>query len=646
MNSSPNNPYNNGESDSNNMSEFSNPFLNEFNNNKNNNEQNNQNQNFQTEQVYSNPFKDEMNIDNNNNNNNKQTNNIYKNQNDSIPNNVKNNQEDFSFANPFENEFNNNTNENNINFNNENNDKRPLFNPYSDNINDDKSHNPFEDDNNPFINNNYDNSGNNINNNQLKNNNNSNNQIYANPFSSNNNDNYQNRINQNDNTFQQHNNYNNNIKNNMNPNNNNNFNQMNNSHFNNQNKNSNIKSNNITPNTPSNKEDNSNKESNVPKKIIKESTNDNDNDVKKIKAIINKCESIVSMAKAQYDDFEIREAITTIIKVIKGLDSLKNTINTQKQFCSSLLPSITSLRSKSFSTLQEYRMMVYRLIPIKFKPVLYRPYEGQNESLISFCSKYILNKPFISFDDIFESDSIEYNKRVGFNLNNNIYQAKKTGNKCFLIYGPHGCGKTMYVHAIANQLGAKIAQIEGTELFKIPFFARDFIKACFANMQFKPLIIYMKNIEEMFSTINNFNYIYDKVASSYELNVYFFASSSINIYNLSRQIADKFQFFQLVKPIENINKGDFIKFIGKKIGIEIKVNEKELFNLAMENLKHFSNKDIFDLIRIAIDIKKQNSPPDDENWVYREGLIEDDIMKALGSVEGSLTDDVLKSYYL
>ena len=517
MDSSLNNPYNNGESDSNNMSEFSNPFLNEFNNN-NSNEQNNQNQNFQTEQVYSNPFKDEINIDNNN-----QINNINKNKNDNILNNINNNKEDFSFANPFENEFNNNINENNINCNNENNNKRPLFNPYSENNNnDDKSHNPFEDDNNPFINNNYDNSGNNINDNQQKNNNNSNNQIFANPFSTNNNNNDHNISNQNDNAFQQHNNYNKNINNNMNQNNNNNdFNQMNNNHFSN-----------ITPNIPNNKEDNSNKEPNAPKKIIKESTNDNDNDIKKIKAIINKCESIVSMAKAQYDAFEIREAITTIIKAIKGLDSLKTTINTQKQFCSPLLPSITSLRNKSFSTLQEYRMMVYRLIPIKFKPLLYRPYEDQNESLISFCSKYILNKPFISFDDIFESDSIEYNKRVGFNLKNNIYQAKKTGNKCFLIYGPHGCGKTIYVHAIANQLGAKIAQIEGTELFKIPFFARDFIKACFANMQFKPLIIYMKNIEEMFSTINNFNYIYDKVASSYELNVYFFASSSINIYNL------------------------------------------------------------------------------------------------------------------
>ena len=352
------------------------------------------------------------------------------------------------------------------------------------------------------------------------------------------------------------------------------------------------------------------------------------------------------MAKAQYEAYDIREAIATICKAIKGLDTLKTTINTQKQYCSHLLPLIISIRSKSFSTLQEYRIMVYRLIPIIFKPVLYKPYENQNESLISFCSKYIYNKPFISFDDIYETDAFEYNKKVKLSLNNNITQAQKTGNKCFLIYGPHGCGKTLYVHAIANQLGAKIAQIDGTELFKIPFFARDFVKACFQGVKFKSLIIYMKNIEQLFSTINNFNYIYDKVASSYELNVYFFASSSINVYNLPKHIKDKFQFFQLVRPIENKDKSNLIKFIGKKIGIEIKMNEKELLKLAMENLNHFSNKDVFDLIRIAIDIKKQNSPSEDENWVYKEGLNEDDIMKAIGNIEGSLTDEVIKKYYL
>ena len=409
----------------------------------------------------------------------------------------------------------------------------------------------------------------------------------------------------------------------------------------------------INNKTPNNQFGNQPKYQNTPKtpnipapKESKESNNDVEADIKRIKAIISKCESYYDSSKSQYENFQIREAITTLCKTIKGLDSLKNTINTKKQFCSALVPGITSLRNKSFSTLQEYRIMVYKLIPIIFKPVLYKPYEDQNESLINFCGKYIFNKSFISFDDIYENNSIDDNKRIKTNLNINISQAQKTGNKCFLIYGPKGCGKTLYVHAIANMLGAKIAQIEGVELFKIPFFSREFIKASFGSMQFKPLIIYMKNIEQMFSTLNNFNYIYDKVASSYELNVYFFASSSINVYNLPRQISDKFQFFQCVKPIDKNHRSEYIKFIGKKIGIEIKINEKELNNFATEKLNYFSNEDIFDLIRNSIGIKKQKSPPDDENWVYREGLYEDDLKNALGSIKPSLTDDVLKSYYL
>ena len=290
--------------------------------------------------------------------------------------------------------------------------------------------------------------------------------------------------------------------------------------------------------------------------------------------------------------------------------------------------------------------MVYKLIPIRFKPILYRPFENQNDSLMNFCSRYIFNKPFITFDDIYEENSMDSSKKIKISLNNCIVQAKQIGNKCFLLYGPKGSGKTLYVHALANFLGAKIAHIDGIELFKIPFFAREFIKACFWGIQSSSIIIYIKNIEQFFSTMNNFNYIYDKVASSFHLNVYFFASSSINIYNLPKQIVDKFKFPFYIKPVGNNCKSDYIRFIGRKIGIEIKMTDQNLNKLVMENLYNFSNEDIFDLIRNAIQIKRQYSPPDDENWVYRDGLFEDDIMKALGTIQGSLNNEVLKSYYL
>ena len=130
------------------------------------------------------------------------------------------------------------------------------------------------------------------------------------------------------------------------------------------------------------------------------------------------------------------------------------------------------------------------------------------------------------------------------------------------------------------------------------------------------------------------------------LNVYFFASSNINRYNLPKQIVDKFQYFQFIKPIDNDYKKDYIRFIGRKIGIEIKMTDYNLNKFAVENLYNCSNEDIFDLIRNAITLKKQSSPPDDENWAYREGLYENDLNKALGTVQRSLTHDVRKMFYL
>ena len=646
---------NNIQNEKSNNNEDANPFEQEFKNNNIQNERTNNNE-------LANPFEQEF--KNNNIQNEKSNDNELANPFQQEFKNNQNNNDDFS--NPFQNvDFNNNINENNINNNN--------YNPYSknDNINSNNNFNPYSNnninENNPFENNLNANPFNHLNNNNDNNNYNKNNNInnhYNNNFNNYNNNFNNNNFNQNNNNFNQNNNNFNQSNNNFSQNNNNfnqnnnNFNQnyynpnnylnQNNNNFYQNNNNNNYnnysnQNNNNNFNNPKNDLININKLENQPKIVIKNEDIEefsNENDMKKIKAIISKCEYMFNTATNLYESFDIREALATLCKAIKGLDSLKNTINTQKQHCLPLLPQITALRNRSFSTLQQYRIMVYKLISIKFKPILYRPYENENESLINFCSRYITSKIFISSDDIFD------NAAILNSLNKNMTEGKMTGNKCFLIYGPKGCGKTLYIHALANHIGAKIAQIEGIELFKIPFFSREFMKACFSSIQFKPLIIYIKNIEQMFSTLNNLNYIYDKVASSYQLNVYFFASSSINVYNLPKQITDKFQHFQCIKPIVKNRKADFIRFISIKIGIEIKMDQQSLNNFASNKLDYYSNEDIFDLIRNAIDIKKQNSPPDDENWVYREGLYEEDIMKAYYKFKGSLTDEVLRSYYI
>ena len=268
---------------------------------------------------------------------------------------------------------------------------------------------------------------------------------------------------------------------------------------------------------------------------------------------------------------------------------------------------------------------------------------------MQFCKKYIYDKPFISFDDIFESHSTEETKKIEYIMKNNILNSEKLKHKCFLLYGPKGCGKTLSVHALAKDLGARIAQIDGLELFKIQFFAREFVRAClscFLGNQNRPLIIFMRNIDQMIPSINNFNYIYDKISSNYQKNLYFFASSNTCVYNLNKKIKDKFKFFQLFKPVHNNDKVEYIRFIGSKIGIEIKMNDEQLKDFTIKNLTNFSNEDIFDLIKLAIRHKKKNSPSNDENWAYRDGLNEEDIRTVFCDIRGSLTPAIMISYYL
>ena len=76
------------------------------------------------------------------------------------------------------------------------------------------------------------------------------------------------------------------------------------------------------------------------------------------------------------------------------------------------------------------------------------------------------------------------------------------------------------------------------------------------------------------------------------------------------------------------------------------MSEQDLNSFAFKYLNNYSNEDIFNLIKTAIEIKKKEIGNEEENQVYKEGLIENDIIKALDSVEGNLTPEVMKNYYL
>ena len=522
--------------------------------------------------------------------------------------NIKNNNSNF---NPYEDEENNNNNKNFNPF--ENNDDNPFEESYNNknNINDNtfenNTDNPFERD---FEENNF-NQNNNQNNNNIFNNDNNNDQeslpsfqkfeeISSNPYLNNTNNNY---------SFN-NNNQGNNYRNNF----------------------GGPTSNNNPPNPFGNNRGPNNKINNY---------NNNPEDAKKIKAIMDTCISLFNQAKNQYENFNIREAIKTLCKSIRGFDGLKQSIQNKKTSFSSLLPKITSLRNKAFSNLQEYRINIYLLINLKFKPVQFT----QNEPLLEFSKRYILTEPFISFDDIFDPAQ-DTNKQIKFVMNDYFKKSQRLGYKNLLLYGPQGSGKTLAVHALAYDLKGKVAQIEGMELFQIPYFAKEFVKAAFTFLQYKPLIVYIKNMEKMFSNMNNFNFIYDRTSSSKLENVIFIASTTVPVYQLPKEISKKFHYVHCIRPADKSQKCNYIKFISDKIGIKINMNEQDLNSFSFQYLNNFSNEDIFNLIKTAIDLKKQQFGNDEENKVYKEGLFENEIKNALNSVEGTLTPEVMKNYYL
>ena len=578
---------------------------------------------------FSNPFQAELKNDNSNNNNNKSNLNQNKennnNNNDSNKlfnpyesnNNISN--DDF---NPYENKNSNNITKNDLNKN-ENNNKNDNTDPFEDNNND----NPFENnnENNPFNNKFEDNILNNDNN---QNNNDNNNQRLPSfeNFEESSFNPYQDNNNNNNNNF---NNMNSNFNNNMHSNFNNNNNNQGNNYLNNFGGPTDFPNNNIPPNPFGNNGPNNNYNNNNPA------------DAKKIKAIMNTCITLYKQASNQYDNFNIREAIKTLCKSIKGLDGLKQTIINKKTSFNSLLPKITSLRNKAFSNLQEYRINIYQLINLKFKPVPY----NDTVPLLEFTKRYLLCEPFISFDDIFDP-SPDQNKKLKFVMNDYFKKSQRMGYKNFLLYGPRGSGKTLAVHALANDLKGKVAQIEGLELFQIPYFAKEFVKYAFGYMQFKPLIVYIKNMEKMFSNMINFNFLYDKTSSSNLQNVIFIASTTVPIQQLPKEISKKFHYYHCIRPADKSQKLNYIKFISLKIGIKINMSDEDLNSFAFQNLRNYSNEDIFNLIITAINLKKKEIGNDEENRVYKEGLNDRDIMNALKSVKGNLTPEVMKTYYL
>ena len=573
---------------------------------------------------------------------------------------IYNNDNIDDFANPFKDNDNNekgkennvNFNQNNNNFNNNKNFNNEADDDFTNPFKDYESNEPKHEQNNfsnPFSQgaNNYNPNVNHIINNNNIHDNNDNSEDEKNPYLEENNEKDDNDF---SNPFKNdfgnqkgYNNQNNNFGNNFNNYqnnhgiNNNNFNNnfpkynQNNNNPNNNNINNNRNNNNFHSNIPNNQNKNNNNNFNIQDlkknpyvtKVEFKNTNAS-KDFKRIEEIIKKCESIFNTAKTNYENYYIKESIASLKKIISTLSSVKETISNKKMELSVFLPQINMLENISQTALYNNRLYLYESINKKYKSINPKLYKN-NESLIDFCLKLVLINPFISNDDIYDNENM---KEI---FSNNLMEANYKRKRCILLYGDRGSGKTLLVHGYARKIGACVAQVDDGEILKIQFFAKEFVKVCFKHIPCnKPILVYMKNIENMFSSLKQFDFIYDRIASALESSIYFIASTNLDLKKLPKKIYDKFQFFQEVTTVETKNKSDFLKFICDKVDIKLNASLFDLNSFAYDYLDNFPNKKIYELVKIAIDMKKEkNNQNNEPNWVYKEGLNLDDLKAAV-----------------
>ena len=445
----------------------------------------------------------------------------------------------------------------------------------------------------------------------------------------NNNNNFGNK---NNNYGNKNNNYGNNNNFNNNYGNNNNFNNNygNNNNFNRNNYMNNFggpsdynNNNNYNPNNNYNNNNNYNPNNNF---------NNNDQNLKKIQNIITVCDTKYKNAMSQFKNYQIIESKKNLAYLINTLSSLEKTVKEKNQIALPLLPNITSLKNTIINKYSEYNYFTYILTSNLFQNIQYQ----KNCDLVKFCEKFMTTRPFISFDDIYDT-STNPNMPTKQALLEIYTKAQRTGYKSLFLYGPNGSGKTLYVHALANELGAVLGQLDSVQIIKVQYLVKEFARIITEYIN-RPLIVYVKNVDSLckFGALGEIMFLYDKF-NSYNKNVLFICSSPFPLKNTPQQL--KFKYIHLINSANQNNKYNLFKFLINKFGIKISMDENDLSNFVYQNFKNYSNGDVFQVIKCAMDFKKQSG-----GNVFEIGRTE--LEQALKTKKGSLDQQCMQYYGL
>ena len=207
-----------------------------------------------------------------------------------------------------------------------------------------------------------------------------------------------------------------------------------------------------------------------------------------------------------------------------------------------------------------------------------------------------------------------------------------------LLYGPHGSGKTLAVHALAKHFGGIVAQIEGLSNLKIQYFVKEFARvATEYTMTKRPIFIFIKNIDSLVqNALPELLFLFDKFCND-NRNIELIASSSIPAQYLPKQM--KFTYIQCINCANQRSKYDLFKFLTAKFGMNIQMEEQDLMNFVYHNFRNYSNNDVFQVLKLTLEKKKQSEGNLSE-------IDRNTLEYALTNTRGSLSQQVIQFYNL
>ena len=355
----------------------------------------------------------------------------------------------------------------------------------------------------------------------------------------------------------------------------------------------------------------------------------------KTDAILNECIKIRNNAIENYKLLKIEESIELLKKERKSLLRIKDYIEKKAVYLNDYLQYITKKITENNKLLNEYVLGKYLKFPEIFK---YKP-KDKTSSTIKYINQYILETPFITFNDIFDPTEPTNEN----NLKNYLYTLYQkvivSRNKTLLLYGPKGCGKSIAAMAIANYIQAKFIQIDNPHFFQVDSFPVHLFSLCIDR---QPIVVYIKNIDTMFPVLSSIYFLFDRILNSKrDDKIFLIASSTCKPNQLPEKLYHSFIYLHYIGTFILKYKKEYVRFICEKLNITLNVSNDEFEKLCSESFKYYSNEDIRKVLSITRDLNESN-----QHLINGNVLNFADLIHGSSLVPSSITTEVIKLYNL